>query len=58
MDRNLVAFGSWRCNCTMLVDHHADVPATCPEHSVGLLGPVTYESNPNNVALGYAPAAH
>ncbi len=53
--RNLVAFGSWRCNCTMLAATLADVPRECPTHGVTLLGPVSWETNKSGVGLGLMP---
>jgi hypothetical protein len=53
--RNVVAFGTWRCNCTMLAEHIDDVPEQCPIHHVALLGPRTLELNPHRVPLGIWP---
>lgn len=51
----LVAFGSWRCNCTFLAATLQEVPARCPDHGVELLDAPTWEENPHGVALGLAP---
>lgn len=50
-----LAFGSWRCNCTMLAKTLEDVPERCPQHGEGLLDKPSWTLNPYNVPLGYEP---
>jgi hypothetical protein len=51
----VVAFGTWRCNCTMLAATLADVPGKCPTHGDGLLGPAEWTTNPHRKPLGLKP---
>lgn len=48
----LVAFGTWRCNCTLLVDTIEEIPSRCPTHDAPALGRPSLETNPHGVALG------
>jgi hypothetical protein len=52
----LLAFGSWKCGCTMLVDGALEsIPRRCPEHDEYLLG-TEWTDNPNDVPLGFEQA--
>lgn len=53
---SLVAFGSWGCNCTMLASTYQEIPSKCPKHGKGLLGPIEWIENLENVSLGYSIA--
>lgn len=52
-----VAFGGYRCDCTLLAAQMDEIPECCPTHNVGLLGPRSWEQNPNNVPLGLTDGA-
>lgn len=54
--KSLVAFGSWRCNCTQLAKKLEHIPDLCPLHNVGLLGARSWEQNPNKIPLGHEQA--
>ena len=53
----LIAFGGWRCDCSILAEDFSQIPDFCPKHNVGLLGPRSWEQNPNNVPLGITDGA-
>lgn len=55
MSSQRVAFGSWRCNCTMIGNEYEDILDKCPVHGVELLGPRSWADNTNNVPIGYSP---
>lgn len=50
-----LAFGSWRCSCTMLAKALEDVPVRCPVHGEGLLDKPSWVMNPRGVPMGYSP---
>jgi hypothetical protein len=55
---DLVAFGGWRCGCTMLAISREEIADKCPAHGDGLLGPVEWVSNKNDVRLGLKGDGH
>lgn len=53
---SLVAFGGYRCNCTMVAADFTAVPDRCPTHAAGLLGPVDWVENTHAVPMGLEAA--
>ena len=53
---SLVAFASWRCNCTMLAETMDGLADRCPTHGDGLLARPSWEANPHTVPLGLEAA--
>lgn len=52
----LVAFGMWRCRCTMIAATLDEIPQRCPSHDSGLLDRPSWEENPHRVPLHKARA--
>lgn len=55
---DLVVFGTWTCNCTILCINIKDVPTKCPTHNTPLLGPPSWEVNDKGVPLGLVLKPH
>ena len=53
--RRQVAFGSWKCNCTMLAAQIEEIPSSCPVHGGYLLGPRSWELVPSDLEFGIRP---
>lgn len=52
----LLAFGTWKCGCTILTETWEQIAKTCPEHGDYLLGK-DWTDNPNNAPLGFDSGA-